>query len=73
MTKELLNQLEKGVAHAIDTIEFLRLQVEELEEENAALKAEQEQWRNDLSKLLERFEPLNTAVPVFSELEEEVL
>ena len=68
MTIELLNKLGKKVAHAVETIELLRLQIDELEEENAALKAEQEKWRNDLSKLLTRFEPLDTASSVSEDI-----
>lgn len=58
MFKDLLFQLEQKVEHAVDLIELLRLQIEELEEENAALRSEQEQWRDDLVQLLKRFEQI---------------
>ncbi len=60
MFKDLLFQLEQKVEHAVDLIELLRLQIEELEEENAALRSEQEQWRDDLVHLLKRFEQIES-------------
>ena len=62
MTSDLLHQLEQKVANAIEVIELLRLQVEELEGENAALKTEHERWRNDLSALIKRFDQIDNAV-----------
>ncbi len=58
MSTNLLTKLEKKVEHTVEVIELLRLQIEELEEENAALKAEQEKWRADLSALLKRFDDI---------------
>lgn len=59
MIRDLLFKLEQKVEHAVDLIELLRLQIEELEEENAALRSEQEQWRDDLVNLLKRFEQID--------------
>jgi len=59
MTSDLLLQLEQKVAHAVEVIELLRLQIEELEEENIALKAEHEKWRNDLAALIKRFDQID--------------
>lgn len=66
MTSDLLLQLEKKVAHAVEVIELLRMQVEELEEvnqhlkdENQELKTEHEQWKNDLSSLIKRFDQID--------------
>lgn len=56
MTTELLEHLEKKVTHAIEVIELLRLQIEELEEENIALKTEHDKWRRDLSALVKRLD-----------------
>ncbi len=56
MVSDLLTKLEQKVQHAVDLIELLRLQIEELEEENAALRCEQEQWREDLGQLIKRFD-----------------
>lgn len=59
MTPDLLQQLEQKVAHAVEIIELLRLQVEELEEQNINLKADQEKWRHDLMNLLKRFDQID--------------
>lgn len=59
MIRDLLFKLEQKVEHAVDLIEILRLQIEELEEENAALRSEQEQWRDDLVNLLKRFDQID--------------
>lgn len=70
MTIDLLQQLEQKVAHAVEVIELLRMQIEELEEEsitlkeeNVTLKAEQEKWRNDLVGLIKRFDQIEGASP----------
>ena len=60
MSLELLNQLEQKVEHTIDIIELLKLQIEELEEENTTLKAEHEKWRHDLVDLISRFDEVDT-------------
>lgn len=60
MFRDLLFQLEQKVEHAVDLIELLRMQIEELEEENAALRSEQEQWRDDLVNLLKRFDQIES-------------
>lgn len=58
MSQDLLLQLEQKVAHAVEIIELLRLQIDELEEENINLKAQQEEWRNALSGLIKRFDKI---------------
>jgi|GEM_PF-3008235 cell division protein ZapB len=58
MIRKLFSQLEQKVGHALDVIELLRLQIEELEEENALLRSEQEQWRDDLVNLVQRFDQM---------------
>jgi FtsZ-binding cell division protein ZapB len=60
MTSDLLLQLEQKVANAIEVIELLRLQVEELEGENMALKTEHDTWRKDLSALIKRFDQIDS-------------
>ncbi len=59
MASRLLEQLDKRIDNAIETIEILRLQVEELEtknatleEENQHLKSRQTQWEQGLNHLL---------------------
>lgn len=71
MSTNLLAKLEKKVEHTVEVIELLRLQIEELEEENAALKAEQEKWRADLSALLQRFDDIEVEQDVEDEFEDE--
>ena len=73
MTIELLNKLERKIGHAIETIELLKLQIDELEEENAALRAEQEKWRHNISDLLSRFDGLEGPIVRTLPLEEETL
>ena len=64
MTSDLLLKLEQKVAHAIEVIELLRMQVEELEQENGVLKSEHEKWRHDLTTLISRFDQIdNTKTP----------
>lgn len=58
MAFDLLLKLEQKVEHAVEVIELLRLQIEELEEENSALKAEQEKWRDELLSLIGRFDQI---------------
>ncbi|MBS0287171.1 MAG: cell division protein ZapB [Proteobacteria bacterium] len=60
MTSDLLLQLEQKVSHAVEVIELLRLQVEELDKENTVLKAEHEKWRRDLSALIKRLDLIDT-------------
>ncbi len=60
MTSDLLLQLERKVSHAVEVIELLRLQVEELEQENLVLKEEHDKWRNDLTNLIKRFDQIET-------------
>lgn len=61
MMSDLILQLEKKVANAVEMIELLRMQVEELEEENINLKAEQEKWKHDLASVIKRFEQVEAA------------
>lgn len=59
MSNYFLEQLEDKIDNAIEIIEILRLQVEELEEknhalqqDNASLKNRQTEWERSLSALL---------------------
>lgn len=75
MSSDLLQQLEQKVAHAVEIIELLRLQIEELEEgnskleeknikleeDNIRLKAEQDKWRHDLMALIQRFDKIDNS------------
>nr|WP_163501050.1 cell division protein ZapB [Halomonas socia] len=59
MSIELFNQLEQKVGNAVEAIEMLKMEAEELREENARLKQEHEQWQQRLSGLLEKFNELD--------------
>ena len=59
MALDLLQQLEQKVGHLVELIELMRLQIEELEEENSALRAEHEKWKEDLSSLLTRLDNID--------------
>lgn len=61
MTSDLLLQLERKVAHAVEVIELLRMQVEELELENITLKSEHDKWQHDLASLIKRFDQIEVA------------
>jgi len=63
MATEMIEELEKKIDSAIETIELMRLQVEELEErntilhtENAELKAKQVSWESNLSNMLQKLD-----------------
>lgn len=63
MSSPLFQQLEIKVEQALETIELLRLQLEESEEryatleaDNAALKNRQMHWENSLAALLHKLE-----------------
>lgn len=58
MTTDLLQKLELKVANAVEVIELLRMQIEELETENTTLKAEHEKWRRDLVSVIKRFDQI---------------
>lgn len=59
MSIELFNQLEQKVSNAVEAIEMLKMEAEELREENSRLKQEQEEWQQRLGGLLEKFNELD--------------
>lgn len=68
MSMQVLQQLESKIDQALETIELLRLQVEESEQnngslqaENVALKQKLSQWENNLSALLNKLEAVDLA------------
>ncbi len=69
MSRDLLVELEKKVEHAIEVIELLRLQIDELVDENTMLKADHQKWREDLGTLIQRFDQID----IQGDLHEEVL
>jgi len=58
MYENILSTLEQKVGRAVELIELLRLQVEELEQENSHLKEEQNRWRHDLTTLIHKFDEI---------------
>ena len=58
MSTELFNQLEQKVANAVESLEMLKMEAEELREENARLKQEHQEWERRLNGLLEKFREL---------------
>ncbi len=59
---ELLTQLEAKVAKSIEVIDLLRMQIDELEDENRSIKAEQERWRKNLNSILNQFDRVDLGV-----------
>ncbi|GEN28144.1 hypothetical protein HVA01_17900 [Halovibrio variabilis] len=61
MSLELFNQLEQKVTDTVDALEMMKLENEELRDENAKLKAEREDWERRLNSLLSKFDSLDTS------------
>ncbi|CBV43721.1 cell division protein ZapB [Halomonas elongata] len=60
MSIELFNQLEQKVSSAVEALELMKMEAEELREENARLKQEREEWERRLSALLGKFDDVET-------------
>ncbi len=89
MEAELLSKLEEKIESAIETIELLRLQLEELENkraflinENQNLQKKQSVWEQNLAVMLEKLEHIENSDPIKlmaintineAELEEELI
>lgn len=58
MSTELFDQLEQKVSHALETIELLRMEVEELRDENQKLKGDRDNGESRLNDILSRFSQL---------------
>ncbi|SDM06735.1 cell division protein ZapB [Modicisalibacter muralis] len=58
MSIELFNQLEQKVTNAVESLEILKMEADELREENARLKQEHQEWERRLSALLDKFREL---------------
>lgn len=61
MSLELLNQLENKVQTTLESLEMLRLEMDELKQENASLKEEKRVWEDKLGQLLGKFSELEDA------------
>ncbi|PMR71615.1 cell division protein ZapB [Halomonas heilongjiangensis] len=60
MSIELFNRLEQKVASAVEALELLKMEAEELREENSRLKQEREEWERRLGDLLGKFDDVET-------------
>jgi cell division protein ZapB len=60
MSSELFNRLEQKVTSAVEALELLKMEAEELREENTRLRQEREEWERRLSALLAKFEEFDT-------------
>lgn len=56
MSLELFNQLEQKVTDTVEALEMMKLENEELRDENTKLKQESEEWERRLNSLLSKFE-----------------
>ena len=56
MSTELFNRLEQKVTSAVEALELLKMEAEELREENSRLKQEREEWERRLTALLGKFD-----------------
>lgn len=61
MSLELLNQLENKVQTTLESLEMLRLEMDELKQENTSLKEEKRAWEDKLGQLLGKFSELEDA------------
>lgn len=66
MSAELFDQLEKKVSQAVDTIEMLQLEVEELRQENQRFKDERQQWEGRLNRIIEQLGSLDASTEASS-------
>lgn len=69
MSLELLNQLEAKVQTTLDSFEMLRMEMDELKEENTALKDEKQAWESKLGQLIGKFSELEASTENESEQE----
>lgn len=56
MSTELFNRLEQKVTSAVEALELLKMEAEELREENSRLKQEREEWHRRIEALLGKFD-----------------
>lgn len=59
MSSELFNRLEQKVNSAVEALELLKLEAEELREENTRLKQERQDWEDRLSALLTKLDDVD--------------
>lgn len=79
MSSELLQKLEDKIDNALETIELLRLQNDELEEkyskllnDNTLLKNKHATWEQNLTTMLEKLDAIEPKAPAVRVQEEAV-
>lgn len=58
MSLELFNQLEQKVTDTVEALEMMKLENEELRNENTQLKQEHEEWERRLQGVLSKFDDI---------------
>ncbi|MFO8047095.1 MAG: cell division protein ZapB [Halomonas sp.] len=58
MSNELFNRLEQKVTSAVEALELLKMEAEELREENTRLKQEREEWERRLTGVLSKLDEI---------------
>lgn len=58
MSIELFNRLEQKVTSAVEALELLKMEAEELREENTRLKQEREEWERRLNGVLGKLDEI---------------
>jgi len=59
MSLELFNQLEQKITDTVEALEMMKLENEELRNENAQLKQEREEWESRLQGVLSKFDGMD--------------
>ncbi len=60
MSIELFNRLEQKVTSAVEALELLKMEAEELREENSRLKQEREEWERRLTAVLGKLDEIES-------------
>lgn len=63
MSTELFNQLEQKITSTVEALELLKMEAEELREENTRLKQEREDWERRLTSLLGKLDEFEDDQP----------
>ena len=60
MNGEIFAKLEQKIQDAVDSIEMLKMENEELKAENARFQQERDEWEQRLGGLLDKLQSLDT-------------
>ncbi|WP_075880861.1 cell division protein ZapB [Vreelandella massiliensis] len=61
MSQEVFDQLEQKITAAVEALEMMKLENEELREENSRLQRERNEWEQRLNGLLSKFDDVDTS------------